>query len=65
MKNTENIHFWHEKSSECSLCISDVPETYVENSPYQRFGFNQSINWSDAIYPNLGYPRQKPRKSTF
>ena len=23
------------------------------------------LNWSDTIYPNLGYPRQKRRKSTF
>ena len=22
-------------------------------------------NWSDTIYPNLGYPRQKGRKTTF
>ena len=31
-QNTENRHFWHEKSSECTSCISDVPETYVEDS---------------------------------
>ena len=24
-----------------------------------------ALNWSDTIYPNLGYPREKPRKSTF
>ena len=30
LKNTENIHFWHEKSYECTLSISDVPETYVD-----------------------------------
>ena len=24
-----------------------------------------ALNWSHAIYPNLGYPRQKRRKSTF
>ena len=24
-----------------------------------------AVNWSDAIDPNLGYPRQKRRKSTF
>ena len=24
-----------------------------------------ALNWSDTIYPNLGYPRQKRRKSTF
>ena len=29
-QNTENRQFWHEKSSECTLCISDVLETYVE-----------------------------------
>ena len=27
VKNTENRHFWHEKSSDCTLCISDVLET--------------------------------------
>ena len=24
-----------------------------------------ALNWSDTIFPNLGYPRQKRRKSTF
>ena len=24
-----------------------------------------ALNWSDTIYPNLGSPRQKRRKSTF
>ena len=24
-----------------------------------------ALNWSDTIYPNLGYSRQKRRKSTF
>ena len=24
-----------------------------------------ALNWSDTIYLNLGYPRQKHRKSTF
>ena len=24
-----------------------------------------ALNWSDTIYPNLGYPRLKRRKSTF
>ena len=24
-----------------------------------------ALNWSDTIYPNLGYPRQKRRKYTF
>ena len=24
-----------------------------------------ALNWSDTIYPNLGYPRQKHKKSTF
>ena len=23
-----------------------------------------ALNWRDTIYPNLGYPRQKRRKST-
>ena len=35
--------FFHEKWSESTLSISDVPETYVPNSwgLYQRFGINQ------------------------
>ena len=24
-----------------------------------------ALNWSDTIYTNLGYPREKRRKSTF
>ena len=32
VKNAENRHFFHEKWSESTLSISDVPETYVENS---------------------------------
>ena len=24
-----------------------------------------ALNWSDTIYPNLGYPRQKHQQSTF
>ena len=24
-----------------------------------------ALNWSDTIYPNLGYPREIRRKSTF
>ena len=24
-----------------------------------------ALKWSDTIYPNLGYPREKQRKSTF
>ena len=24
-----------------------------------------ALNWSDTIYPNLGYPREKRPKSTF
>ena len=62
--------FLHEEWSESTLSISDVPETYVENS----WGVNDvlvlisqvaALNWSDTIHPNLGYPRQKRRKSTF
>ena len=35
--------FWIQKWSESTLDISDVLETYVEDSwgPYQRFGINQ------------------------
>ena len=32
VKNSENRHFWHEKSYECTLSISDVTESYVDNS---------------------------------
>ena len=65
-----NRHFWHEKSSAYTLCISDVPETYVENSwgPKQRFGVNQpsgraQLKWHHI--PKLKLTRQKRRKSTF
>ena len=69
-KKRRKSTFFHEKWSESTLSISGVPETYVENSwgLYQRFlAISQvaALNWSDTIYPNLGYPRQKRRKSTF
>ena len=32
VKNAENRHFFHEKWSESTSSISDVPETYIENS---------------------------------
>ena len=61
--------FLHEKWSESILSISDVPQTYVGNS----WGLSNvlvlisqvaALNWSHTIYPNLGCPRQKRRKST-
>ena len=59
-----------EKRPESASNISDVPETYVENS-WVLINIMASItqvaalNWSGTIYPNLGYPRQKHRKSIF
>ena len=62
--------FLNEKWSESILSISDILETYVENSwgPKQRFGINQpsgraQLKWHHI--PKLRVPRQKRRKSTF
>ena len=32
VKNAENLHCCHEKGNECTLSISDVHETYDDNS---------------------------------
>ena len=70
VQNAENRHFFQEKWPESSLDISDVPETYVEDSwgPYQRFGINQpsgraQLKWQHI--PKLKLTHQKRRKSTF
>ena len=62
--------FFQEKWPESTLDLSDVPESYVEDSlgPYQRFGINQpsgraQLKWHHI--PNIRYSRQKRRKSTF
>ena len=38
-QNTENRHFWHEKSYECTLDISVVPETYVQKRSLATFWY--------------------------
>ena len=62
--------FLREKLSESILSISDVPETYVDivevlSNVLTLISQVAARNWSDTIYPNLGYPRQKRRESTF
>ena len=62
--------FLHENWSGSTLSISDVLETSVENSwvLYQRLALISQVaalNWSDTMDPNVGYQRQKRRKSTF
>ena len=64
------LTFLDVKWSESTLSISDVYETYVENSWDPKhilvlISQVAALNWSHTIYPNLGYPRQKRRKSTF
>ena len=69
-QNPRKSTFLREKLYESILSISDVLENVVGNSwgPKQRFGINQpsgraQLKWHDI--PNLGYPDQKRRKSTF
>ena len=62
--------FLHEKWSESALSISDVPETYVENSwglcnVLVLISQVAALNWSDTIYPNLGYPRKNAENRHF
>ena len=62
--------FLHKKWSESILSISDVLETYVENSwgPKQRFGINQPsgrAKLKSHHIPKLRVPPSKRRKSTF
>ena len=59
--------FMHEEWSESTLSISDVPETYVENSwgVKQRFGINQpsgraQLKWHHI--PKLRVPPSKTQK---
>ena len=58
--------FWHEKSSAYTLCISDVPETYVENSwgPWQRFGINQPSGRAQLKWHHIAKLRVTPSKTT-
>ena len=58
--------FWIEKWSESTLDISDVPETYVENSwgPYQRFGINQPSGRAQLKWHHTAKLRVTPSKTT-
>ena len=57
--------FLHEKWSESILSISDVPETYVENSwgPNQRFGINQPSGRAQLKWHHIPKLRVPPSKT--
>ena len=57
--------FLHEKWSERTLSISDVLETYVENSwgPKQRFGINQPSGRAQLKWHHISKLRETPSKT--
>ena len=57
--------FCREKWSETILSISDVPETYVENSwgPKQRFGINQPSGRAQLKWHHIPKLRVTPSKT--
>ena len=57
--------FLHEKWSESTLYISDLPETYVENSwgPKQRFGINQLSGRAQLKWHHIPKLRVPPAKT--
>ena len=57
--------FLNEKWSESTLSISDVYETYVENSwgPKQRFGINQPSGRAQMKWHHIPKPRVSPSKT--
>ena len=63
--------FLCEMLSESTLSISDIPEKImlgiaeVLSNVLVIIRQVAALNWSDTIYPNVGSPRQKRRKSTF
>ena len=58
--------FFHEKWSESTLSISDVPETYVENSwgLYQRFCINQPNGRAQLKWHHIPKLRLPPSKTS-
>ena len=60
-----NSTFLNEKWSESTLSISDVYETYVENSwgPKQRFGINQPSGRAQMKWHHIPKPRVPPSKT--
>ena len=58
--------FLHEEWSESTLSISDVPETYVENSwgLSQRFGINQPSGRAQLKWHHLPKRRVPPPKTS-
>ena len=58
--------FLQEKWPESTLDISDVPETYVEDSwgPYQRFGINQPSGRAQLKWQHIPKLRVIPSKTT-
>ena len=58
--------FFHKKRSESTLSISDVPETYVENSwgLYQRFCINQPSGRAQLKWHHIPKLRLPPSKTS-
>ena len=62
--------FLHEKWSECTLSINDVPELMLSmvevlNNVLVLFSHVAVLNWSDIKYPHLGYPCQNAENRNF
>ena len=62
--------FLHEKWSESTLSINDVPELMLSivevlNNVLVLISQVAALNRSDTIYLNWGYSREQRRKSTF
>ena len=58
--------FFHRKWSESTLSISDVPETYIENSwgLWQRFGINQPSGRAKLKWHHIPKLRVPPSKTS-
>ena len=70
MKNAENRHFCTKSDLKVLyplVMFLNLMLRIVEVYSKVLVSISQvaALNWSDTIYPNLGYPRQKRRKSTF
>ena len=69
-ENAENRHFSPKLTWKSTLSISDVPELMlriveVYINVLVLISQVAALNWSDTTDPNVGYQRQKRRKSTF
>ena len=70
VKNAENRHFFTKSDLKVLYplvmflkLILRIVEVY--SNVLALISQVAALNWSDTIYPNLWYPRQKRRKSTF